>query len=297
MKTEQRGKTGKPPEFANLARRLMQVQLRLMIRNESGVLTGRFKPLHDFRVALRRLRSLLRSLENILSGLRASDLDRRLDDLQDSLGPSRDFDVWLQFLQTKSMARHMTDTPGWTRFLREQDAGQVRHKRLLRGIFRGRDYAALKRDLASFIREDLKRVVADADSPSCRRASKQALARALRQMEKRSRIEPDFAPEAIHRLRIACRRARYMAEFFGEVLGRPVRELGSELKRLQNTLGDIHDLDVFAGRLRGSPDSVARTLRTEVIRRRKRKIRKLRKNWYALGTRDLQKKAWRIIGR
>ena len=71
-----------------------------------------------------------------------------------------------------------------------------------------------------------------------------AIRKALNRIEKRSDISSRNNPHEMHALRIACRRGRYVAELFGDALGRPVARLAKRLKALQDALGDIHDIDV-----------------------------------------------------
>jgi hypothetical protein len=84
----------------------------------------------------------------------------------------------------------------------------------------------------------------------------------------------------LHDLRIAAKRLRYTLEVLGGVLGPAATVVEDEARALQDVLGDIHDCDVLAPRLRrelvqltatdalavaalsgGDPDAVAGALR------------------------------------
>jgi len=84
----------------------------------------------------------------------------------------------------------------------------------------------------------------------------------------------------LHDLRIAAKRLRYTLEVLGGVLGPAAHAVEDEARALQDVLGDIHDCDVLAPRLRrelvqltatdalavaalsgGEPDAVAGALR------------------------------------
>jgi CHAD domain-containing protein len=84
----------------------------------------------------------------------------------------------------------------------------------------------------------------------------------------------------LHDLRIAAKRLRYTVEVLGSVLGPAAAVMEDEARALQDVLGDIHDCDVLAPRLRrelaqlaasdaqavaalseGDPDAAPRVLR------------------------------------
>lgn len=53
------------------------------------------------------------------------------------------------------------------------------------------------------------------------------------------------AGEAQHDLRIAAKRLRYVLELFGPCLGEEAEAARRAAKRLQSTLGDLHDCDLM----------------------------------------------------
>jgi hypothetical protein len=57
------------------------------------------------------------------------------------------------------------------------------------------------------------------------------------------RVGDPTAVEALHDMRIAAKRLRYVLELGEPVLGAPARRGAKEARRLQDLLGDIHDCD------------------------------------------------------
>ncbi|CAA9523680.1 MAG: hypothetical protein AVDCRST_MAG85-3052 [uncultured Solirubrobacteraceae bacterium] len=55
--------------------------------------------------------------------------------------------------------------------------------------------------------------------------------------------------EALHDMRIAAKRLRYVLEVTGELFGPYAREAGKRTKELQDLLGEIHDCDVLVPRV------------------------------------------------
>jgi len=77
--------------------------------------TGDAEALHDFRVAMRRLRSTLRAYQPQLEAVVPAKLRRRLRDLARATGEARDVEVqisWLERQRTSSRRRDAPACPG-----------------------------------------------------------------------------------------------------------------------------------------------------------------------------------------
>ena len=70
------------------------------------------------------------------------------------------------------------------------------------------------------------------------------------------------AIEALHDMRIAAKRLRYVLEMGEPVLGAPAKRGAKQARRLQDLLGEIHDCDVMMPRVEAEIDR----LRTEDAR-------------------------------
>ncbi|MEU3426717.1 CYTH and CHAD domain-containing protein [Streptomyces gardneri] len=78
-------------------------------------------------------------------------------------------------------------------------------------------------------------------------------------------------PDAVHQLRVACRRMRSAFKTYRKVLDRDVTDpVGAELKWLAGELGVARDQEVLTERLRGRIDALPRTLRLGPVRGRLR---------------------------
>jgi CHAD domain-containing protein len=81
--------------------------------------------------------------------------------------------------------------------------------------------------------------------------------------ELRGFAEDALAPNASscqHDMRIAAKRLRYVVELFAPCLGEESEEARRAAKRLQSTLGDLHDCDLMLSKV-GQIGSVAAILR------------------------------------
>jgi len=234
--------------FAVIGRTL----LRTIRQNESGLradIDTEF--LHDFRVAIRRQRSAFDHFRGVVDASALAPFADRLADLGRRTGPLRDLDVYLL-----DRERYRSLIPEELR-----DGLEPRFERL--AAERSRELACLRRTLGSTEYDDLMHGWAGflADPPPGRLASTSILDLARKRLRKRHArvlrdgraIGPDTPDEALHRLRIQCKKLRYLLEFTASVFGKgEVDDLISHLKGLQDNLGEFNDLSVQRSDLRGA---------------------------------------------
>ncbi|WP_028497729.1 CHAD domain-containing protein [Microvirgula aerodenitrificans] len=190
--------------------------------------------LHNLRVALRRLRSLTRPLQPLLTP-RIRRIERRLKRLVQDTNALRDAEVHQQWL-----SRLAPDLPPPSP--RRKDAARLR-----RALKSGR----LKRDL-NLLRERLPRQLAKTPKFALTRllaggcdAAQIELAHAL----SRSGFD-DAAPQDLHNSRLLTKRVRYQAESYAVLLGDSrLALLATPCRELQDALGDLRDLEACAASL------------------------------------------------
>lgn len=199
--------------------------------------------LHDLRVALRGLRTLLPLFDN--RG-KLPQLRRDWRALAHATGPARDLEVLLALLDTRP------DTPTGLRekldkvqrIARKQLAQQLGGMQLPNLLQTSRNEldAAQKR-----IRpEELRRKIA-------RRANKLH----LKVKQRIIILSPSSPPQSWHQLRLEVKRLRYLIEHCGEWLPKRYRRVHSELKHCQDLLGNLHDLDILVDLIK-TPTTIER---------------------------------------
>jgi len=200
---------------------------------------GDREALHDFRVAVRRLRSTLRAWRDVLGpAVRGKDL-RRLRRVARATGDARDAEVLLAWLdrsvgdlppahraaaawlgrRLEERARHPDVSSAVDRLVRTCDRLEPRIRRARPGAAGGgfdRALAARIREHAGDVAGWLARVETSADAPLA------------------------------HRARIAGKRLRYLLEPLRDTPGAGSRDAVKALKRLQDLLGDLQDARVAA---------------------------------------------------
>jgi len=222
---------------------MLSVHVRAMLVADPAVRLGLgTEPLHDLRVATRRMRALLRAGRAGLDERWAEGLRTELGWLAGETNDARDLDVLLEELEPRSEQ------------LGDPDAGSAAQliERLTadRSAARDRVLAALAspRYLAL-----VDRLVAEAGSP---RLSGDELdfgalvSGEYRRMRKAARRLGDDPDTAMHRLRIAGKRVRYAAELAARPEDRQGRAFIRAAKELQDVLGTHQDAVVAEERIR-----------------------------------------------
>lgn len=197
---------------------------------------------HQYRVAIRKARSLLRLFRSELGPIAAL-LARQLAAAQRSTNALREVDVLMQAW------------PGWSeRLSAELQPGaegvvvQLQDQRVAALHSVRRQLLTMAAPLA---------VLADSLDPlgKAERPLKKPVLRVMRRQKRRlrralRRLTPDSPATDFHRARIAAKRMRYLLEFFAELkLVRQSRRRLERLKALQELLGQLQDAQSHARHL------------------------------------------------
>lgn len=200
--------------------------------------------LHDFRVAVRRTRSVLKLLGDVLPEGMADRAAEEFRWLGDITTPTRDLDVYLLDLDelAATVSRPADLAPFGAHLRRRRRAAQ----RSLRTALR----SARFRTLCADWRAELAAVVSAPTQQGLTAAelADQRLHRTFRKVTKRSKlIKMDSPAEEIHSLRKACKEMRYLLDVF-KPLCEPAayRKVISDFKSIQDVLGEFQDGEVQA---------------------------------------------------
>ena len=229
------------------ARRIIHRILAIVRENEAGIVDDiDTEFLHDYRICVRKIRSVLSLIRGIYPEEKTEELKNAFAQFCEVTNRLRDLDVYL--------------------LARKQYTGMLPAalQPALEGMFR---------DFAKERRRALRKVVAHLGSPAYRAAIEAAedffakpshlpetevsqspvgplVARRIYKSYKRIvKIErslgADTPDEAVHQVRIHCKKLRYLIEFFSELLPADETEhIEKQLRRLQNCLGLFNDYSV-----------------------------------------------------
>ncbi len=203
--------------------------------------------LHDFRVALRRLRTWLRAYKPHLDGSIRKKHWRRLRDISQMAGVCRDNEVHVAWIRDVEESLKARERPGGEWFLnqvteRQRDA-EADFRSVLDDKF-GRTTESIGEELSVYDRRiDLRDPV-----PSRKFATAAApliLSQATAVGERLASIESIQDQAVAHSARLAAKRLRYLLEPIAAAAdGAPA--LVKRLRHLQDTIGEMHDVHVMA---------------------------------------------------
>lgn len=224
--------------------------------NFLGALDGRDpEALHDFRVAVRRSRTVQRELKGVFTAPQLDHFRAGFRWLQRCTGTARDLDVYVSGFDGMRALVSVTvrdDLEPLRELLLERRHGArvemiraLRSERASRLLF---DWGTLLDGLE---------LAPEQDRPDCRRAVGELSGARIRKLYRRmvrmgAPLRPASPPEDYHELRKQGKELRYMLELFGAPLypSQVVKPMVKALKALQDVLGRHQDRHVQVALLR-----------------------------------------------
>lgn len=219
----------------------------VMRANEAGIIADHDTEfLHDYRVALRKIRSVLSLFRDVYDPVQTAELKVRFSALMAPTGRLRDLDVYL--LERESFYRLVPESlhAGLDRLFtmigEEREEARARLARHLQSSAYDKDIRALTK-----LFEKRRKLLA---GPNAARKSHgfacMLIWKRYRRICKAAALLGPASPDAeVHALRIDCKKLRYLMEFFAPAFPKAeISALLRPLKRLQDGLGLFNDLAV-----------------------------------------------------
>jgi CHAD domain-containing protein len=265
------------------ARRLLWIQFKTILANLDAAVEGEAsKPLHDVRVAVRRMRSVLHTFRKHLPEELRREIQGLLAEINEELGPVRDLDEWVDLLQSAPVRSVMAGSRLFPAFLRHYQQRRELVHATVRRCFRGRHFASQQLKIRFLLRVELPRLIKTEPPGRLPKFAAIQLDRALNRIQKRRRLHHSTSSKKLHQLRITLRKARYLADFFAPVLGINTARLAKQLRRVQRVLGRIHDVDMAMDHLAHEGPRPPRALLAYLEQQRAQGLKKLHKVWRRL---------------
>lgn len=231
----------------DVATHIMAAYLPVARANETGIVADMDTEfLHDYRIALRKIRSVISLFKGVYGPEEVLALKSRFSALMAATGRQRDLDVYLLDRQKYYGMLPEVMHPGLKRMFAifaEERAAEFAN---LAAHLQSKSYEKEMASLAKLLGKPKKLGRGpNADLPAHDYASKLIWKRYRKICKTASGIRADTDDAEVHELRIHCKKLRYLMEFFAPVFPKKdMKRLIRPLKHLQNNLGYFNDYSV-----------------------------------------------------
>lgn len=220
--------------------------LQTVKQNESGIkkdIDSEF--LHDFRVAVRRIRSALSQIKGIYPENEVKRLKKDFSIIGKNTNRLRDLDVYL--LEEKKYLNMLSDdlSKGLIPVFKKLAAERRTEQKKLKKFLESYKYKNTVSGFEKFLKTSTS-LMGNAPNSELKviDLAQKFIFKKYKQIIKKGRKIDNVSPDPmLHELRIECKKLRYLLEFFSSLF--PDNEMSiiiKQLKKLQDNLGDFNDL-------------------------------------------------------
>jgi CHAD domain-containing protein len=215
--------------------------------NEAGIVDDiDTEFLHDYRVALRKIRSVLSLFKGVYSEAQTAALKSRFSALMEPTGPLRDIDVFLLdkqgYYDLLPASLHGGLDAQFGLLLKQRKTAKACLSRHLQSKVYALESSALS---ALFVHKTKLEPGPNAESKVSTFACDLIWKRYRKILRISRQISHDTDDSEVHALRIECKKLRYLLESFGNLFPKTeYQSLIKPLKALQDNLGRVHDCEV-----------------------------------------------------
>lgn len=236
--------------LAEAGRKVVGFHFAKMLKHEPGTRLGEdIEELHDMRVATRRLRAAFQVFAPGFSKKATKHLLVGLKQTGRVLGPVRDLDVFMEKLKNYQQSLHEEDQAELQPLLDAWQAKRDEARKKMLVHLDSKAYLQFKRDLLEFVTTEglgakPQPKKATPEPYQLRHVAPSLIYSTYANVRAYEVLLANAPISLLHQLRIAFKRLRYTVEYLQEVLGEEAEFVISEIKALQDHLGDLNDADV-----------------------------------------------------
>lgn len=266
-----------PPAGPYVVKKLRELDVALAEAIPRVVGDADEEAIHDLRVAIRRLRTMLKMARPLFGRWHADVVRKAFADVMRATGELRDEEVLEETLEG------IIDHPTFAKWLKSRAA---REKKLRRAVV-----IRIERGELDRARLMLKALLVFPFDPGrnaeLAKFARKTVERARRVVEKGRDVPPEDM-QGLHDLRIAYKELRYSIELLADALPLDSRAMLEPAAVFQKRLGEIHDVDVandvlHAAPTRSLPPDVRRDAITALAKVREKRIAKYLRELDPLG--------------
>ena len=226
---------------------IIKTHIEVARLNEPGIIADSDSEfLHDYRVLLRKVRSVVSLFKGVYSDEQTQTLKRAFSDLMSPTGRLRDLDVYLLDRQHYFELIPESLHDGLIIMFNIFEIERNDQLKKLTGHLKSSAYKNSMENLAAlFSGSGELQAGANADNSSFLYARELIWKRYRKVCKIAREIDTTTADEEVHELRIHCKKLRYLMEFFSPMFpASSIKELIKALKLLQDNLGLFNDYSV-----------------------------------------------------
>lgn len=207
--------------------------------------------LHQYRVSIRRIRSLVLLLKKVFLPHEQETMLNELKSAMQGTNRLRDLDVQAVALEALRPSIPSGLQPGLTSLIKGLETERRKEFKSVHGLIDSAPFDARFSKVTAIL--DSTR---DTEQATISDMLASALVKRYRRIARETdALADNLRPEQLHSLRVSCKKLRYLVDFFPEILrGDLVAPLLKRLKKLQNLLGRYNDLFVMEKSLTAQVD-------------------------------------------
>ena len=226
---------------------ILKTQLDILRYNEKGILADiDAECLHDFRVALRKMRVALSELKEVFPEAKIAPFIHKFDELGAITNQLRDHDVFLGQKEHLFKILSAGMRPALLNFFKKQQ--QCRHRQFLSlvAMINSSKYLSMIAAWEKFLNSAEKLPATEkSGNPVLPGVAGIILKRLEKVIDKGHAVKTSSPDADLHKVRIQCKKLRYLLDFFyTELPGGKANRVIKDLKKIQTVLGDFNDLSV-----------------------------------------------------
>jgi len=256
---------------------LLRQRVLALRRMLPGARTGDVHAVHQARVATRRLRE---AMPLLAAGKPGRKMERVARDLTGVLGPVRELDVALLMLSDLEGTAGVPAAAVACLRRAISEERRALHKETARRIGEY-DLERLQQKALRALEKTVDGATGDVDRRAQIAAARRRAARRAARVETAIDVAGAiYLPDRLHQVRIAVKKLRYALEMVRDLSGSRAEARIRVLKRSQDLLGRMHDLEVLIARTRGLQAAAVRDLKLssdldQLVRRLETEARQL----------------------
>ncbi|MBU2709673.1 CHAD domain-containing protein [Zooshikella harenae] len=221
--------------------------LALARLNETGIVNDiDIEFLHDYRVALRKIRSLTTLLKHAFTTEKFNELKTSFGELGKQTNILRDLDVYLNHQADFTQLLPDSLQSGLHILFADFQQARTLEQNKIKKHLKSRNYLKKIKQLETQFQSSASLCHGPLANEPILKVAKERIYRQYHVIRKKSkRITPETPDEYVHDIRIACKKLRYLLEFFADLFPEnEITKLVNALKKLQDHLGLFNDLCV-----------------------------------------------------